>query len=178
MKNILIMMCLLLLTTGAQAQTGAAKKAVERIREQYAEAKAKIEYNNTSEETRNQLTATISHMVPAIGHQDKTVTYYFFTDYDEDAGDYISTPYFITVTYNVAARKFYEEYLLKAGSDIIFAYLSGDSSGGGGERFEARYYWENDQLVHQQLKGDEMTADHFAYDQGKRLVEAFRNLVP
>ena len=177
MKQFLIVVCLLL-AIGVQAQTGADKKAVERIREQYADAKQKIEYNNKLEETRNQMTVTISHMVPAIGHQDKTVTYYFFTDFDEDAGDYVSTPYFITVTYNVAARKFYEEYLLKGNGDIIFIYLSGDSSGDAGERFEARYYWENDRLVHQQLKGDEMAPKDDAYDQGKRLKEAFTYLMP
>lgn len=175
MKKVLTVVCFLL-AIGAQAQTGAAKNAVERIREQYADAKKMIEYNNSSEETRNQMTVNISHMVAAIGHQDKVVTYYFFTDYDEDAGDYVSTPYFITVTYNVAARKFYEEYLLKGNGDIIFVYLSGDSSDG--ERFEARYYWENGQLVHRQLKGDEMVPEDDARDQGNRLKEAFTYLMP
>ena len=177
MRKVLTILCFLL-ALGAQAQTGAAKKAVELIREQYADAKKKIEYNNRLEETRNQMTVNISHMVAAIGHQDKVVTYYFYTDFDEKAGDYISHPYFITVTYNVAARRFYEEYLLKGNGDIIFAYLSGDSSGGAGERFEASYYWENNKLVHQQLKGAEMTAENFAYDQGYRLKEAFTYLIP
>ena len=177
MKKLLTILCLLI-AIGAQAQTGEAKKAVERIREQYAEAKRMIEYNNMSEETRNQLTATISHMAAAIGHQDKTVTYYFCTHYDDNAGDYISKPYFITVAYNVAARKFYEEYLIKGNGDVIFAYLSGDNSGGDGGRFEARYYWENDQLVHRQLKGSEMADEISAHDQAKRLRAAFSYLVP
>ena len=172
MKKLLTML-LLLTAIGVQAQTGAAKKAVDSIREQYAEAKQNIAYNDKSEETRNQMTVNISHMVAAIGHQEKVVTYYFFTDFDEDADDYISKPYFITVTYNVAARKFYEEYLLKDNGDVIFAYLSGESNDPAVGRFEARYYWENDQLVHQQLKGDEMESETGAFDQAQRLKEAF-----
>jgi len=176
MKKLLTIM-LLLTAMGAQAQTGAAKKAVDNIRELYAEAKQMIAYNNMSEETRNQMTINISHMVAAIGHQDKIVTYYFNTDFDEDAGDYISKPYFITITYNVAARKHYEEYLLKGNGDIIFAYLSGDSIDPTVGRFEARYYWQNDELVHQQLKGDEMQSDKDAFDQAHRLKEAFTYLM-
>ena len=170
-------MLLLLTAMGAQAQTGAAKKAVDYIRELYAEAKQMVEYNNRSEETRNQMTVTISHMVAAIGHQEKVVTYYFNTDFNEDAGEYISKPYFITITYNVAARKFYEEYLIKGNGDIIFAYLSGESIDPAVGRFEARYYWENDELVHQQLKGDEMESAAGAYDCAARLKEAFSYLM-
>ena len=176
MKKLLTML-LLLTAMGAQAQTGAAKKAVDNIRELYAEAKQMIAYNNQTEETRNQMTVTISHMVAAIGHQEKVVTYYFHTDYDENAGDYISKPYFITITYNVAARKFYEEYLLKGNGDIIFAYLSGESIDPAVGRFEARYYWENDQLVHKQLKGNEMESDADAFDCANRLKEAFVYLI-
>ena len=63
MRKVLTLLCLLL-AIGAQAQTGAAKKTVDEIREQYASAKQRIEYNNSMEEARNQMTATISHMVP------------------------------------------------------------------------------------------------------------------
>ena len=73
----------------------------------------------------------------------------------------------------MAARKFYEEYLIKGNGDIIFAYLSGESNDPAVGRFEARYYWENDQLAHQQLKGDEMESETGAFDQAQRLKEAF-----
>ncbi|MCR4957380.1 MAG: hypothetical protein K6B13_02065 [Prevotella sp.] len=99
MRQILTFVCLLL-AIGTQAQTGTAKKAVDEIREQYASAKQRIEYNNKSEETRNQMTVNLSHMVPGTGHQEKVVTFYFTTYFDENVNEYVSKPYFITATYN------------------------------------------------------------------------------
>ena len=172
MKQILIIVCLLF-AIGAQAQTGAAKKTVDEIREQYTSAKQRIEYNNQSEETRNQMTVNLSHMVPGTGHQEKVVTFYFTTYFDEGVGEYISKPYFITATYNVAARKHYDEYLIDDKGHVVFAYLSGDSFDTSIGRDESRFYWKNDRLVHKQEKCLDAVHESVALQQGKNMVQAF-----
>ena len=172
MKKLLTVVCFLL-AIGVQAQTGAAKKAVDEIREQYTSAKQRIEYNNQSEETRNQLTATISHMVPGTGHQEKVVTFYFTTYFDEAVGEYVSKPYFITCTYNVAARKHYDEYLMDDHGNVIFAYLSGDSFDTSIGREEGRFYWKSGRLVHKQVKGIDVAHESIAFEQGTNLKQAF-----
>ena len=172
MKQILTIVCLLF-AIGAQAQTGAAKKVVDEIREQYASAKQRIEYNNQSEETRNQMTVNLSHMVPGTGHQEKVVTFYFTTYFDEGVGEYISKPYFITCNYNVAARKFYDEYLMDDKGNVVFAYLSGDSFDTSIGRDERRFYWKNDRLVHKQEKCFDPIHESVALEQGKNMVQAF-----
>jgi len=172
MRKVLTLLCLLL-AIGAQAQTGAAKKTVDEIREQYASAKQRIEYNNSMEEARNQMTATISHMVPGTGHQEKVVTFYFTTYFDEAVGEYISKPYFITATYNVAARKYYDEYLIDQKGNVVFAYLSGDSFDETIGREEGRFYWKNNRLVHKQIKGNDVAHESVALEQGKNMVQAF-----
>ena len=173
MKQILTIVCLLF-AIGAQAQTDAAKKTVDEIREQYASAKQRIQYNNQSEETRNQMTVNLSHMVPGTGHQEKVTTFYFTTYFDEAVGDYISKPYFITSTYNVAARKHYDEYLMDNKGNVIFAYLSGDSFDSSIGREEGRFYWKNGRLVHKQVKGIDVPHESIALEQGKSLVQAFK----
>ena len=172
MRKALTLLCRLL-AIGAQAQTGAAKKTVDEIREQYASAKQRIEYNNSMEEARNQMTATISHMVPGTGHQEKVVTFYFTTYFDEAVGEYISKPYFITATYNVAARKFYDEYLIDQKGNVVFAYLSGDSFDTSIGRDERRFYWKNDRLVHKQEKCFDVVHESVALEQGKNMLQAF-----
>lgn len=172
MKKAIIGLCLLL-AIGVQAQTGTAKQVVDEIREQYAGAKQMIEYNNSSDETRNQVTATISHMAPGTGHQEKVVTFYFTTDFDENVNEYVSKPYFITATYNVAARKFYDEYLIDRKGNVVFAYLSGDSFDTAIGREEGRFYWKSGRLVHKQVKGNDVAHESVALQQGKNLVQAF-----
>jgi len=172
MRQILTFVCLLL-AIGTQAQTGTAKKAVDEIREQYASAKQRIEYNNKSEETRNQMTVNLSHMVPGTGHQEKVVTFYFTTYFDENVNEYISKPYFITATYNVAARKCYDEYLVDDKGNVVFAYLSGDSFDTAIGREEGRFYWKGGRLVHKQVKGTDVAHESVALQQGKNLVQAF-----
>ena len=172
MKQILIIVCLLF-AIGTQAQTGAAKKTVDEIRDQYTSAKQRIEYNNQAEETRNQMTVNLSHMVPGTGHQEKVVTFYFTTYFDEGVGEYISKPYFITATYNVAARKHYDEYLIDDKGHVVFAYLSGDSFDTSIGRDESRFYWKNDRLVHKQEKCFDAVHESVALQQGKNMVQAF-----
>ena len=176
MKCFLTTVCLLI-ALGAQAQTGAAKKTVDEIREQYASAKQRIEYNNSMEEARNQMTVNLSHMVPGTGHQEKVVTFYFTTYFDEGVGEYISKPYFITATYNVAARKYYDEYLVDNKGDVIFAYLSGDSFDASIGREEGRFYWKAGRLVHKQVKGIDVAHESVALEQGKNMVQAFTLLM-
>ena len=185
MKKIYTIVLLLLMGLGLQAQTkqkdgnAQEKKAIEQIRARYAEAKRMIEYNNSSLETRNQLVVNGSYMCSGSGHCDEVVAYYFTTDFDEESGNFVRMPYIIQRSYNVAARKFYEEYLYDEKGNLVFVLMTNDSYEKEGPKDENRFYWGGSDkgLIREDVKGqktiDEVMAARIAYD----LMEAFNRLM-
>lgn len=158
------------------AQTGSASEVVMQIRNRYANAKEMISYNNMSLETQNQLTVNGSFMCPGTGHRDEQIQYFFLTDFDEDAGNFVSIPYFIIRSYNVAARHFYEEFLYDEHGAFIFSYLKGDDLDGG--TTESRYYWNGTgELVYTQTSGQADSDAHSAVSLSADLLEAFQRLM-
>ncbi|MBQ9357440.1 MAG: hypothetical protein IJT98_09160 [Prevotella sp.] len=176
-RSIALGFCALAFLLPLRAQTGTASSdAVAQIRQRYAEAHEMMAYNNTSLETQNQLTVNGSFMCPGTGHRDEQIQYFFTTDFDEDSGNYASSPYFIMRSYNVAARRFYEEFLYNNQGDLIFSYFKGDDFEGG--TAECRYYWnDGGELVHKQIQGqpeqDPVLTCRLSYD----LLEAFHRLM-
>lgn len=178
MRHLFFFICLFV-SLGAQAQTGKAAERVAQIRARYAEAKELIAYNNSIPEARNQLTVNGSFMCPGTGHRDEVIDYYFTSHFDEESNQYVSTPYIIIRSYNVAVRKFYEELLYDEKGNLVFAFLSNDSFDPAVGRDEVRYYWGNqgEGLVHKTVKGeaeiDEVLVCRLAND----LEEAFHRLM-
>lgn len=158
------------------AQSGRASEVVAQIRIRYTQAKEMINYNNTIPEAKNQLIVNGSFMCPATGHRDEQIQYYFTSNYKEDVDRYVSIPYFIMRSYNVAARSFYEEFLYDEQGTLIFSYCKNDNFEGGID--ESRYYWDGDgQLVHTLIQGQPTTDDILPSRLSADLLEAFHRLM-
>lgn len=174
----LLMVIALCACTMLQAQTDVvAKQQVEKIRKQYGEAKQMAAHSEkTGQDYYNDLEVKIRRMVAGTGMRYETIRYFFGNDFDEESELYIADVYFITRQYNVAARKYYEEYLFDPQSgQLIFAFLQ-ESDTPAGQKNETRYYWGAEGLVHQIVKGTPLMDDVFTQRTASDLVAAF-NLI-
>lgn len=177
MRHIILFVSLFL-CLGAQAQTGKAANRVAEIRRIYNETKQHIAEVSQEENARNELTVNSHHMVPACGITEEVIHYYIDLQDTETPGEFHYQPYFITRSYNIAARKFYEEFLYDRNTnELIFVYLSGDNYETGG-RDETRYYWGNppEGLVYENVKGERTMDEVFASRLANDLMEAFHHL--
>ncbi len=178
MRKTVFSFVLLCATLGIHAQTGAAAQRVAQIRTRYAQAKQMAAEQGTLTETQNQLTITGSFMCPGTGHRDEVINYYFLTDFDEESNNYYSQPYIIIRSYNIAARKFYEELLYDEQGNLIFAFLSNDSDASDTEKDEVRLYFGEGGVVHRQVKGEpSMTDEVLVLRLANDLEEAFHRIM-
>ena len=117
-------------------------------------------------------------MCPGAGPRNESIQFYFTLDEDETSDSFYSrTPYLITRSYNVAPRKFYEEYLYDAKGRLIFFYSSNDSYESEAKD-ESRYYWNTSaKLVHQQKQGETLYSEAQARGMSDHLLQTFRMLV-
>ena len=154
MKRITIYGILLLMALTMQAQTSAkAKERVAEVRKLYAEAKERMAYNDQDDyPAKSNMEVTYYYMAPGAGPIKHYVKYYIEAVDDEDGMLVGHRPYFVSDSYNSAARKIYEEYLLdEATGKLVFAYAYQDN--GDGSKSEGRYYFNKDGcLAHQDVK--------------------------
>ena len=133
-------------------------KTVKEIRERYAQAQQDIADMGKDEHMLCRLVSTSQRNMPAIGIQKETLTAYFNNkDRDEDWYP-IFRLYFLTRKYNVAVRKCYEEYLFDALSGrLIFVFLQRDSYIDDSTKDETRYYFGEEGLISEIIKGERIS---------------------
>ena len=166
MKRFVIMMVLCLCALGSvQAQNA----QVANIRKMYAEAKEIIANKKKAEVPPDETVVTSNYMAPGAGPI-KDVTHYFYSgEYDENLRNVYYTPYFITRSYNVGARDFYEEFLFDKGS-LVFYFSKSQND-------ETRYYFGAGGFFHEVVKGEKQMDEVFASRLANDLVEAFHRLM-
>ncbi len=175
MKQILSLL-LLLVSIATQAQTGKAAQQVAQIRARYAEAKKMMAEEGKDWTTANHVLVNATYMCPGTGPRDEAVQFYFTLELNEDESEYFRRPYLITRSYNVAPRKFYEEYLYDAKGNLIFFYSSNDSYESEAKD-ESRFYWQGGKLVHQQKQGETLYSADEAKEMSEHFLQTFRMLV-
>ena len=166
MKKIVlsIILCLCALCS-VQAQNA----QVANIRKMYAEAKEIIANKKKAEVPPDETVVTSNYMAPGAGPI-KDVTHYFYSgEYDENLRNVYYTPYFITRSYNVGARDFYEEFLFDKGS-LVFYFSKSQND-------ETRYYFGAGGFFHEVIKGEKQMDEVFASRLANDLVEAFHRLM-
>ena len=174
MKKFLCVLSLLVLAAvGLRAQGN----DVAAIRKLYAAAKERIERNGKDEAVpRYDVTVNSHYVVPGSGPTEETIRYFFGTDFDEEAGMYVSRVYFITRRFNVAARPCYQEFLYDEESgDLVFAFLQ--EEGFDGASNQTRYYWNKSGLVQELVKGERVMDEVFTNRLANDLMEAFHRLM-
>lgn len=166
MKKIVLSIIVCLCALGSvQAQNA----QVENIRKMYAEAKEIIANKKKAEVPPDETVVTSNYMAPGAGPI-KDVTHYFYSgEYDENLRNVYYTPYFITRSYNVGARDFYEEFLFDKGS-LVFYFSKSQND-------ETRYYFGAGGFFHEVIKGEKQMDEVFASRLANDLVEAFHRLM-
>ena len=166
MKKFLLLMVLCLCAlSSVQAQNA----QVAQIRKQYAEAKEIIANKKKAEVPADETVVTSNYMAPGAGPIKDVTHYYYSGEFDEDLGNVYYTPYFMTRSYNVGARNYYEEFLFNKGS-LVFYFCKSQND-------ETRYYWGAGGFFHEDIKGQKQMDEVFASRLAHDLVEAFNRLM-
>lgn len=98
---------------GVFAQNG----IIREIRDDYKNAKTAIAQQKEEPNMRRDIVLSTTQNVPGIGPQ--TYTYHLYL-----SGESETQVFFATVSYNIAATEFTEEYLFNVNGDLQFAYMS------------------------------------------------------
>ena len=108
---IMLMLALMTMPSSAQEMT---KAEMASIRAAYSAAKEKIEFNSHAQEQnipRSDMEIVSHYVIPGCGPTEEIIHYYFTLDEDPVLGTPYYKLYFISTSYNVAARKYYQEFL-------------------------------------------------------------------
>lgn len=151
---------------------------ISAIRAAYAEAKQQVEINNYAQEQnvpRSDMEVVSHYVIPGCGPTEEVIHYYFTLEDDPEQGTCVYKPYLITRSYNVAARKFYEEFLFDADeANLLFFYQRNDAMDG--TTNETRYYYGK-HGTHQSIKGAAQMGETFAARLSDDLKTAFNHLL-
>ena len=154
------------------------KAEMARIRAAYSAAKERVELNSHAQEQnvpRSDMEIVSHYVIPGCGPTEEVIHYYFTLGEDPVLGTPYYKLYFISTSYNVAARKFYQEFLFgEDESDLLFFFQSNDALDGGTD--ETRYYYSK-QGVHKAIKGTAELDEVFAARKADELKAAFNLLM-
>ena len=172
---IALLMALTTLPSRAQEIT---KAEMAGIRAAYSAAKEQIELNSHAQEqnvARSDMEIVSHYVIPGCGPTEEVIHYYFTLGEDPVLGTPYYQLYFISTSYNVAARKFYHEFLFGGDdSELLFFFQSNDSLDGGSD--ETRYYYGK-QGIHKAIKGTAELDEVFAARKADELKNAFNLLM-
>lgn len=154
------------------------KAEMASIRAAYSAAKEQIDLNSHAQEQnvpRSDMEIVSHYVIPGSGPTEEVIHYYFTLEEDPVLGTPYYKLYFITTSYNVAARKFYQEFLFSEdGSGLLFFFQSNDALDGG--THETRYYYSKSG-IHKSIKGTAELDEVFAARKADELKSAFNLLM-
>ena len=147
------------------------------IRAAYSAAKEQVELNSQADELsvpRSDMEISSHYVIPGSGPTEDVIHYYFTLDEDPETGLYIYKPYLITRSFNIAARKFYQEFLFDKETRLLFFFQSNDAFEG--DIAETRIYFGK-HGVHKSVKGDATLDEEFCVKSAYELKNAFNLLM-
>ena len=157
---------------------GVTQDEVTGIRAAYWAAKEQVKLNEEAQEQnvpRSDMEVVSHYVIPGCGPTEEVIHYYFKLEEDPEQETTFQIPYFITRRYNVAARKFYQEFLFSGSeAELLFFFQSNDAMDGGTD--ETRYYYGS-QGVHQVINGNAEMDETFAARLADELKTAFNALM-
>ena len=172
---IVLLMALATMPSHAQEMT---KAEMASIRAAYSAAKEKVELNSHAQEQnvpRSDMEIVSHYVIPGCGPTEEIIHYYFTLDEDPVLGTPYYKLYFITTSYNVAARKYYQEFLFgEDDTDLLFFFQRNDAQDGGTD--ETRYYYGKSG-IHNSIKGTAELDEIFAARKADELKTAFTLLM-
>ena len=147
------------------------------IRAAYSAAKEQVELNSQADELsvpRSDMEISSHYVIPGSGPTEDVIHYYFTLDEDPETGLYIYKPYLITRSFNIAARKFYQEFLFDKETTLLLFFQSNDAFEG--DIAETRVYFGK-HGVHKSVKGDHAMDEEFCVKNAQELKNAFNLLM-
>lgn len=134
-----VLMLAAITLASAQGKT----EKVKAIRQAYAEA---VEMTKIDEpHARTEMTMTLHRNLPGIGIQKRNVEFFGCAEYGEEGASF--SVRLVRVSYNVAARKYYEEYLYDENGEPLFCYMRYDGFfAETTTKEELRYYFDGRSL--------------------------------
>lgn len=139
--TVMVIVCTLI-TFPLKAQF--AEKRVQEVRKAYAEAVKMTKIDNPYE--RNGMTVSLHRNLPGSGIQEKKIEFFGSAHSDTDFNTIFEVR-LIRVSYNIAERKFYEEYLYDEAGDPMFYFYRYDGIAGDiSTKEEQRYYYDGRDL--------------------------------
>lgn len=147
------------------------------IRAAYSAAKEQMELNSHADEMnvpRSDMEIVSHYVIPGSGPTEDVIHYYFTMDEDSETGSYIYKPYLIIRSFNIAARKFYQEFLFDKETTLLFFFQSNDTLEG--DIAETRLYFGK-QGVHKSVKGEATLDEEFCIQSAYELKNAFNRLM-
>lgn len=126
MKKLFLSLVAFAICSTASAQNAQQKEAINNIRERYSSVLEWTKEMKEMQETNNCCTIVINRVLGGSGPQEKKIELFFSNDDSRDNGwGWLLT--FARVSYNYAARNYYEEYLFaEEKAEPIFAYRLSD----------------------------------------------------
>ena len=148
------------------------KDQIADIRAHYAKVKETQKYKREAELPLDETVVTSNYMAAGAGPVKEVTTYYYNGDFDEEVGSDVFKVYFIVRKVNFGSTDIYEEFLFDEKGDMVFFF---EKSGVN----EIRYYWSDNALIKQDLKGDSdyLTGEMVTMRMAAALVGAFDMLM-
>lgn len=151
---------------------------ISSIREAYRAAKEQVALNEHAQEQnvpRSDMEVVSHYVIPGCGPTEEVIHYYFNLDEDPILETPVYNVYYISRSYNVAARKFYQEFLFDVHDGALqFFFQSNDAEDGTCD--EVRYYFSN-HGISKSVKGSAEMDEVFASRTADELKSAFNLLM-
>ena len=142
---------------------GVSQDEIAGIRAAYMAAKEQLElYNQTHDQNvpRSDMEVVSHYVIPGCGPTQEVIDYFFVLDENTETGTCSNKLYFIIRCYNVAARKFYQEFLFdERNSELLFFFQSNDAIDGTTD--ETHYYYTSNG-IHKSIIGNAEIDEIFA----------------
>lgn len=153
-----------------------ADAVIAHIRSEYNKAHAAMKENARHSPDRSDMVTTLHYMVPGCGPTTETLQFFFrMKQYGEEQFvDY--QLYFVTRKYNVAARKYYEEYLFDDETGML-VFVAKQDYDDNLKRVEKRLYYRDGELYKATGGTLGKYEDELAYMLGQDYRQAFNNLI-
>ena len=149
------------------------KDEIASIRAAYSAAKQQVELNSQADELnvpRSDMEIVSHYVIPGSGPTKVVIHYYFTLDEVPETSAYVYKPYLITRSFNLAARKFYQEFLFDKETTLLFFFQSNDTFEG--DIAETRVYFGK-HGVHKSVKGNATLDEEFCTRTAQELIGAF-----
>ena len=150
LRQILLTVCMITALAVAAEQSD---PVISSIKIAYQQAKESMKKNKGM---GNEMVTTLNYTIRGNGKTTETLHFFYSTDEgtywlaeddDSDPHFYFYPLYFVTRSYNIGKKKYYEEYLFDPSSQALLFALTQDYDENG-KRFERRFYFHERSIYH------------------------------